>query len=86
MGFLLDLLSLPVLGPLKMVHWIARTTTEQSEREYFDEGRVRGELLELQQRYEVGEIGEDEYDQMEKVLLRHLKAIMEFKAGKDSPG
>ena len=81
MGFLLDLLTLPVVGPAKMVHWLARTIAEEAERESLDEGRVRGELLDLQQRYDAGEIEEEEYDRQETTLLERLAAIRELKAG-----
>ncbi|MFQ5873614.1 MAG: gas vesicle protein GvpG [Dehalococcoidia bacterium] len=75
-----DLLTLPVLGAPRMIHWMAKKLTEEAEQEYLDEGRVRGELLELQQRYDAGEVEEEEYDRQEKTLLERLNAIREFKA------
>jgi len=80
MGFIFNLLTLPVLGPSKLVHWLAETMTEEAEREYLDEGRVRGELLELQQLYDAGELEEEAYDRAEKVLLERLNTIRELKA------
>ena len=48
MGFLTDLLTLPVLGPIKGVMWIARQVAEQAERELYDEDTVWGQLQELE--------------------------------------
>ncbi len=79
MGFLGDLLTLPALGGPRLVHWLARTLAEQAERELLDGERVRGQLLELQERYEAGELTEEEYDPQEAILLDRLKAIREIK-------
>ena len=79
MGFLGDLLTLPALGAPRLVHWLARTLAEQAEWELLDEERVRGQLLELQERYDAGELTEEEYDRQEAILLDRLKAIREIK-------
>ncbi len=82
---ILDLLTLPVLGPAKMVHWLARTIVEEAQRERLDEGRVRGELLELQGRLDAGEIGEAEYDRQEQALLERVRAIREELKARQGP-
>ena len=80
MGFVFDLLTSPVLGPIRGVHWLAAKVTEAAEGELLDEDRVRGELLELQMRLEMGEITEEEYDEQERVLVERLNTIREAKA------
>lgn len=80
MGFIFDMLTFPAMGPIRGVHWLARTVLEQAEREYFDEGRVRAELLELQARYDLDEVGEEDYAKQESILLERLNAIREAKA------
>ena len=80
MGLLSNLLSLPALGAPRLVHWMARTLAEEAEKESLDEGRVRGELLELQERYDAAEIEEEEYDRHERALLDRLTAIRRYKA------
>ncbi|MDO8674088.1 MAG: gas vesicle protein GvpG [Dehalococcoidia bacterium] len=77
---LLGLLTLPVLGGPKLVAWLAKTLTEEAERELLDEDLVRGQLLELQTRLDMDEIAEEEYDQQESFLLERLSAIREAKA------
>jgi len=80
MGFILDLLTAPVLGPIRGVKWLAEKVAEVAEDELLDEDRVRGELLELQMRLEMDEISEEEYTRQESVLLERLSAIREAKA------
>jgi len=80
MGFVFDLLTSPVLGPIRGVHWLATKVAEAAEGELLDEERVRNELLELQMRLDMGEITEEEYDEQEKVLVEQLNAIREAKA------
>jgi hypothetical protein len=83
MGFLTDLLTLPVLGPIKGVMWIARQVAERAERELYDEDAVRGQLHELELRYDLGELGEEEYLAAEERLLARLRTIRERKAGNE---
>ena len=80
MGFVFNLLTFPVLGPMGGIHWLATKVTEAAEGELLDEDRVRGELLELQMRLEMAELSEEEYDEQENVLVERLNAIREAKA------
>ena len=80
MGFVLDLLMFPLLGPIRGVHWIATKATEAAESELLDESRVRGELMELQVCLEMGEVSEEEYDKQESVLMEWLNTIRKTKA------
>ena len=80
MGFIFDLLTSPVLGPIRGVHWLATKVDKVAEGELLDEDRVRNELLELQMRLDIGDITEEEYDEQEKVLVERLNAIREAKA------
>ena len=80
MGFVFDLLTSPVLGPIRGAHWLATKVAEAAESEVLDESKVRGELMELQIRLEMGEITEEEYDEQERVLVERLNAIREAKA------
>ena len=77
MGFLTNLLTFPVLGPIKGVIWIAEQVTEQAEKELYDEDKVRGQLMELELRYDLGEVSEEEYLAAEEVLLERLKVARE---------
>lgn len=80
MGSLLDLLTMPVLGPIRGVIWIAEKVNEQVERKLYDAEAVRGQLMELELRYELEEISEEEYLKAEEALLERLKVIEEHKA------
>lgn len=80
MGFLIDLLALPVTGPIKGVMWIAEQVAEQAERELYNADKVRGKLMELELLYDMGEISEEEYLEAEEVLLERLRIIRERQA------
>ena len=82
MGFLTNLLTFPVMGPIKGVVWIAEKVNEQVEKELYDEDAVRGKLMELELRYDLEEISEEEYLEAEEVLLARLRVIRERQAAK----
>ena len=74
-------LTLPILGPIRGVAWVAGKVAQEEERERFDEGRVRADLLEWEVRYALGEVSEAEYTREEAALLERLNAIREAKGG-----
>jgi len=80
MGFLTNLLTFPVMGPIKGVMWIAEKVDEQVEKELYDEDAVRGKLMELELRLDLGEISEEEYLEAEEALLEWLRIIRERQA------
>jgi hypothetical protein len=77
---LIDLLTFPMMGPIKGVIWIAEKLNEQAEKELYGEDAVRGQLMELELRYDLGEISEDEYLVAEEALLARLKVSRERQA------
>jgi hypothetical protein len=82
MGFLTKLLTLPVAGPIQGVIWIGEKVAEQADRVLYDEEAVRGQLMELELRYDLGEISEEEYLAAEEALLARLKVIRERQAAR----
>ena len=77
--FLTDILTFPILGAPRMVHWVAKKLAETVEQDEMDEGKLQGDLLELQMRYELGEINDDEYAEQETAILDRLSAIRRAK-------
>lgn len=67
---------------LKGVIWIAKQIQKQAEREIYDEDRIRGQLMELELRLDLGEITEEEYEAMEEELLAQLKVAREYNASR----
>ena len=47
------------------------------DQEMNDEGRLREELLAAQMRYELGEMSDDEFDELEADILGRLREIRE---------
>ncbi len=77
MGLLMDLLTLPFMGPVKGVAWIAEKIVEQAEKELYSEEAIRGKLMELELRYDLGEISEDDFLETEEALLQLLRITRE---------
>jgi len=75
MGWLTDLLTFPVTGPVKGLVWVAEKITEQAEKELYSEDAVRGKLLELELRFDLGEISEEDFTEAEASLLGLLSLI-----------
>jgi hypothetical protein len=79
MSLLLDLLLLPVMGPVRGVAFIAEQAQEAAEAELLNEDQIQGELLSLSLQRDMGMISEAEYDEFEIVLLEQLEAIRVYK-------
>lgn len=64
-----------LLVPLKGVIWLGKKINEVAEKEVSDEGRIKEKLMELQLKFELDEISEEEYNKQEKEFLERLDAI-----------
>lgn len=71
-----------LLSPITFLKWLGENIYKFVEEELTDESRVQEELLELQARFELDEISEEEYVEKEAELLKRLEAIREYKAQK----
>jgi hypothetical protein len=71
MGFLLNLLTLPVSGPMKGLIFIASHIKKQADEE-FKPLDPQTELLELEMLHELGQIGDTEYTSRQDELLELL--------------
>ena len=67
--------ALPVTGPYQSAKWMLEKIHQQVEEEQTDEERVKSRLMELQLRYEIGEIEEEECLEQEEALMEDLAAI-----------
>ena len=68
-----------LLAPIKGVIWMGKKFNEVVEEEVSSEGRIKERLMELQLRFELDEISEEEYQQKEEELLEQLDAIKKTK-------
>jgi Gas vesicle protein G len=71
MGLLTGLLTLP-LAPVRGTVWIAERIAEEAERQLDEEPAIRRALDELQVSYELGELGDEEFERQEDELLQRL--------------
>lgn len=78
MAFLIDDI---LFAPLKGLVWLAEEVKKMGEKELFDdEEGIKTKLMELQFRFELDEISEEEYKQQEDELLAKLEAIRKASA------
>lgn len=77
MGFLFKLLTFPVTGPIEGLTWVAEKIAEQAEKELYSEPAIRGKLMELEMRFDMGEISEEDFYAAEDALLKILRQIRE---------
>ena len=68
-----------LLAPLNGIIWLGKKINEVAEKEFSDEGLIKEKLMQLQLRFEIDEISEENYNRQEKELLEHLEAIRKAK-------
>lgn len=61
-----------LLAPLNAVVWLGKKLNDVAVEEFSDEGRIKEQLMELQLRFELDEINEEELIKQEKELLERL--------------
>ncbi len=78
--FLLDDI---LLAPIKGLLWLGENINKAVEKELGDESTLKEKLMELQFKYELGDIEEDQFTQQEDFLLKRLDAISKMKGNKE---
>ena len=73
MGLISGLLLLP-LAPVRGTAWIAEQILEQAEAEFYDDGVIQAQLMEIQAAREAGEIDKETAAEAEDILLERLIA------------
>jgi len=63
---------------LNSLYSLLETITEYALNELFDEQEIKRKIMELTVLYELNEIGEDEYERLEKKLLAQLREAREY--------
>ncbi len=76
---LLRLLTLPISAPIAGIRYCLEKVAEVAEREMWDEGPVREELILANEAYEEGRLGEEDLRAREAELLARLRDIREHR-------
>ncbi|MDY6910543.1 MAG: gas vesicle protein GvpG [Thermodesulfobacteriota bacterium] len=76
MAFILDDI---LLSPIKFTIWLGEKLRDAAYEEMTDESKIHEELLQLQMRFEMGEIGEQEFEKEEDRLMEQLEMIRKLK-------
>ena len=75
MGLLKHLLFWPVTGPLFLTEFSMNKVEGVVREELTDDTRIKGDLMELQLKLELGDIDDDQYIAMEAELMLQLREI-----------
>jgi hypothetical protein len=70
-GLFTGLITLP-LAPVRGVVWVAERVAEEVERELYDEGNIRRQLLQLELDHEDGKLSDEDRSAQEEILLQRL--------------
>jgi len=70
-GLISGLLTLP-LAPVRGTGWIAEKVLEQAEQDYYDQGAIRAQLMEIDAARAAGEIDDETAAEAEDALLERL--------------
>ena len=76
MAFILDDI---LFSPIKLTIWLGEKLRDAAYQEMTDESKVHEALLQLQMRFEMEEISEDEYEKEETRLMEQLERIRKMK-------
>jgi uncharacterized membrane protein len=68
---LTGLLTLP-LAPVRGTMWIAERLLDEVERELDDPRTIEAQLLDAEERFERGEITQEDFELLEDTLMRRL--------------
>ncbi len=79
----LDLLFLPVTGPIGGLIWIGEKIQERADIEYDESENLHKLLLSLQLAYDMGNISEEEFEIQEEELLLKIQALEEEEAAEN---
>ena len=76
MAFIIDDI---LFSPLKFTIWLGQKLRDAAYQELTDESRIHEELLQLQMRYEMEDISQEEYEKQEGLLMERLDVIRKMK-------
>lgn len=72
-----------LLAPIKALMWLGQKIEEMAEEEVNDESKLHERLLELQVRYELGDITDEEFDKAEEAIVQQISSIRDSKESND---
>ena len=64
------------------IYKLLETVYEYAEKELYDEDTLKKKLMELHVLFELGDVDETEYDELEEKLLEQLRIAREYNAEK----
>ena len=75
-----NLLPFPVSLPINFITWLAEKIAEQMDNQFYSEEAIRRQLMELELKFDMGEISEEDYMAAEDKLLTLMKVVRNLHA------
>jgi hypothetical protein len=82
MGLFTALATFP-LAPVRGVAWVAEQVAEEADRQLYDEGIIRREMLQLELEFDDGKIDQIERQRREEDLLERLAVSQARRAAEE---
>lgn len=79
-----DILAFPFVAPVQGSLWVIGQIHDQVMAELYDPDRLRNQLIQLQVRYELGNLAETEYLQQAAQVWERLKLANEMQVDTDN--
>lgn len=76
MAFIIDDI---LFSPLKFTIWLGQKLRDAAYQELTDASKIHEGLLQIQMRYEMEEISQEEYEKQEGLLMERLEVIRKMK-------
>ena len=73
-----------LLSPVKLTIWLAEKIKEQADAEMHDVGKIKEALAQLQEKFDAGQLSEEEFYKQEAKWLERLQAAQEYHKAKES--
>ncbi|MEB3147778.1 MAG: gas vesicle protein GvpG [Sphaerospermopsis sp.] len=73
----MKILLAPITGPIGGVVWIAEKIQERTNTEFDAQENLHKRLLSLQLAFDLGELGEEEFEAQEEEILLKIQALEE---------
>lgn len=78
---LLTLLAWPLLAPYKIAAGVAGAVKQQLDSELYNPAQLQEQLLDLQLRHDLGELGDEEFEADETAVLQALDQLVRSERG-----
>jgi predicted metal-dependent HD superfamily phosphohydrolase len=79
LGLISDVVLLPITGPIRGFVALLKHIQAELDAQMLNEGKVQGELMQLDVRHQAGQVSDAEYEAQQSQLMDKLNQIRAYK-------